>query len=341
MVGAELLRVRMFPFTTKPGASITAGWLLILVALSPLSADEGTGSSRQKLTTADAPLLRPQDEMWLISTRHLCQPTDHADACPDLQVIRYTDGTGWHDSDLDSLRSSDPDALVTCYVHGYHMDWEWAQIRGWSVYSNLRCGQPPARPIRFIVWSWPSTRSWPIISDLRRKAVRTDTEAYYLAYVLNQLPQQTQVSMIGYSFGARVVTGALQIVGGGQQGDLALASTRPVRRRYRVTLLAAAVHSHWLQPGEPFDQAMSSVARLQVQFNPWDPVLRHYGILERDSSPSALGATGICADKDLGENGQRLEQLNVSNVVGNKHDVRRYLNSPKLMSRILDNVFWR
>ena len=84
------------------------------------------------------------------------------------------------------------------------------------MYRLLTAGVDDATPIRFVIWSWPSAQVRGQLRDVRTKANRTELAGYCLAWVLTHLPETQQVSLLGYSFGARIATGAMHLVGGGE-----------------------------------------------------------------------------------------------------------------------------
>ena len=86
---------------------------------------------------------RPQDEIWLLNTRHLgtC-PSDEKLCRGRLEFYRYT-CHGWKEANEQQFFASDnPCTLTSCYVHGNRMDMEWVYSRGFKMYDLLRSGMP-------------------------------------------------------------------------------------------------------------------------------------------------------------------------------------------------------
>jgi len=275
------------------------------------------------------------DDVWLISTRALGCPSWDNTIEIELHVEHYVGkGGGWIETSLDEfLASSNPAQPTMIYVPGNQIDWNEAIKRGWHVRNSvLGCSQ--IEPIRFVIWTWPSDRIHGLLRDVRVKAARTDGEAYYLAWLLSQLDSSTPLSILGYSLGARVTTGALHLLGGGELAGRTLphAQAPPVR----VALLAAGVHNNWLQPGAYQEYALSQMDRLLIQYNSRDPVLQRYRCLERHARPAALGYTGMYVDESLGA---WIEQQDVRCIVGKSHAEARYFNSTTLTDQIRDALF--
>jgi hypothetical protein len=249
------------------------------------------------LPRANASVSLPNgDQLWVLSSRGLTSTA----ACADLEAPRLRaycfDGrchfTPCELAQLLALMREDPMPTVI-YAHGNRFDASEAIERGWFVYRQLaryRCGRDP---IRFVIWSWPSDRIKGILKDVRIKAERTDAQGLYLGWVLKRVPAPAHpLTLIGYSFGGRVVTGALHAAAGGALAGRALPGPPVEGLRVRVGLVAAAVNRDWLHPGYYHGLATRNMHKLELMYNPRDSILRRYWLLEPDSGAEALGATG-------------------------------------------------
>lgn len=276
------------------------------------------------------------DDVWLISTRHLgCPAWDKTDDNLDLHVEHYGGkGVGWIEMSLnDFFASADPAQRTMIYVPGNRVDWGDAIVRGNHVRDAvLGCSQ--IEPIRFVIWSWPSDQIHGQLKDVRVKAARTNGEAHYLAWFLSRCETGMPISILGYSFGARVTTGALHVLGGGKLAGQTLPHAQP--RRTRVALLAAAVHNYWLQPGACHEYAQSQMDHLLIQYNSCDPVLKRYRIVEKHGRPSALGYTGMHVDESAET---IIDQRDTCCIVGKSHAEARYFNSSTLTDEIREALF--
>ncbi len=275
------------------------------------------------------------DDVWLISTRHLgCPNLDKASEI-ELRVEHYGGRSiGWTESTLDEfLGSSIPDQPTMVYVHGNRVSWNDAIDRAWHARNSI-LGCSHVGPIRYVIWSWPSDKAHGQVRDVRLKAARTNGEAHYLAWFLSQLDLATPLRMLGYSYGARVTTGALHVLGGGELAG----QSQSLREgpRVRVALLAAAVHNDWLQPGACHEHALDQMDRLLIQYNSCDPMLQRYRFIEKHSRPAALGYTGMFVDE---RQGVWIEQRDVCCIVGKSHAEARYFNSTTLSDQIRETLF--
>jgi hypothetical protein len=274
-------------------------------------------------------------QMWLVSTRQLTStPRDQTGAA---QVRRYQAKSGWSDSSIDELLAAEEPSAATCVlVHGNHTDRQLAVSKGFEVYRTLVRGAKAGQPVRLIVWSWPSDQiRGSFREDARIKARRTNIEAIYLANFLDRLRGKNPVSLVGYSFGARVITGSLHLLGGGTLANRQLEPRSEVQRppMYAV-LLAAAVDREWLLEGRPHGRALSAVERMVVLVNPQDRVLRWYRFVAPGERSEALGSRGLPTSLRSKHDREKLVQVNVANAVGNRHGWTNYLGSNEIVRRL-------
>lgn len=278
------------------------------------------------------------DDVWLISTRHLGCPSWDKTADVDLRVEHYLGKeVDWVDSSLgEFLTSNDPTTPMFIYVHGNQISRYEAIVRALRLQRNV-LGCNYVSPVRLVIWSWPSEKARGYVRDARVKAARTNIEGYYFGSFLSQLDSTTTVNIVAYSFGARVTSGALHLLGGGELLGRTLpgAHSRPPHS-FRVAMLAAALHSHWLQSGACHEFAMSQMDRLLLQYNSCDPVLQRYRFIEKHGRPAALGYTGMYVDETQGV---WIEQRDACCIVGKSHAEINYTTSPELMQQIHNVLF--
>ncbi|MCO6458301.1 MAG: hypothetical protein J5I93_23590 [Pirellulaceae bacterium] len=282
--------------------------------------------------------------MWLVSTRHLGCPGP-ADEPPALEVQQYLPGAGWQSSDLPALLDAQSRADRTCvYVHGNRVEWNEALSQGQGLYRRLLMADNDAPPACFVIWSWPSSQIRGQLKDVRVKAARTNSEGYYLGWLLSALDPDRPLSLIGYSFGARVITGALHLHGGGALAGRTLPSaaggelSELTGLSARVALLAPAVHNDWLSPGHRHELAAYDMDSLLLLYNSCDQALKRYGLTEKGAHPDALGYTGLVYRTPLEPD--RITQVDACCIVGKAHDEWRYYNAPSLMRRIRAHALW-
>jgi hypothetical protein len=160
------------------------------------------------------------------------------------------------------------------------------------------------------------------------KAARTTPVGWQLAWAVNQLPQESPVTLVGYSYGARVVTGALHLLSGGSMGELKLYEPRnPLRPPLRAALVAAAVDAAWLRPGGYHGQAVDAVESLTLVNNQLDPAMRFFHLPVENRHARALGYAGLRATSAWGDAAGRIHSFDVTGSVGRHHAIAEYLSA--------------
>lgn len=316
-------------------------------ATGPAQAETGEASTVKPATcaTASAFHVRKQDTVWLISTRHLdCEPCRFAP-----QVFLY-DNCRWVPSTLEAFYKSDVETVddpvsgakacryTTAWVHGNRIDDAQAQGDGLRFYFELAGRIEKAPPVRHIIWSWPSTQQRGPIRDVRSKAARADVESVYLGTLLGGMHPKTQLRIVGYSYGGRIVTGAMHMLGNGTWMGHALPDGE--RPNARVCLWVAGEHCHWLLPGHAHGNALSAADNWLSLYNHCDEVLWRFPKLDPCDSSSALGFRGLANSQSLPEDlAMKWEEWSVNHLIGSEHNMRLYWNSQEIISRTRKHLF--
>jgi hypothetical protein len=316
-------------------------WLLLaaLSAGSRTSAAADTPACVLPCPTASAPCgqfrVREQDQVWVISSRHLgCPSVAAADA---LQVWQYEKQTWQPRTIADFYATDSADVVTTAYIHGNRISAGQANSDGLSAYFQLVGKFDHLRATRFVIYSWPSDQIKGPLKDVRAKAYRSDEEAFLMSRFLARINKDVPLGLVGYSYGARITLGALHLLGGGAFGGRA---TEPgPGQPIRVALWAAAEHNDWPLPGHAHGQALGMADHWFITINGCDPALAHYQLLDKCARPCALGYAGLAGGlpPDLA---RRVEFMNVSNIVGGTHDMQPYLYSPAIAERTRQEILW-
>lgn len=276
------------------------------------------------------------DVVWRIRTHDLEDPGPEV-RIDSLDIQRSANGD-WQVASADALRREAALRTTLIYVHGNRGADALAVARGAELAKQL-AARPATDPFQLVIWSWPSAKTFRGRRDFLHKSERTDTEAWYLAGLLRSFPPEAKVSLLGYSYGARVVTGAAHWLAGGRFEDRELphrgASLDDSRKtpRLRVVLAAPAMHWHWLGADSVHNRALDAIDRLTILYNPSDPALRWFKLIYPCERPQALGRVGISAEL-LGAAAARVEQWNVEPVVGRVHDEELILRSAEIIELV-------
>ncbi len=275
-------------------------------------------------------------QLWIVNTR--CAPTC-APSDPDDSRITYSvmgeDGEWLTSDQAGFVAEARVDVPNIVFLHGNWVDAQDAVNDGWQIYSQLK-QEAEGRPFRFVIWSWPSERlDRRVLDDVRLKAAWSDVQSYYLASLVHHIAADVPVTLLGYSFGSRAVTGTLQMLAGGEVAGMALPPpVGPPRPRLRAVCLAAALDSDWLLPGRRNGDALGQVEQLLLTRNLADPILKRYHWLYGRCPVEALGWAGPACPGGLGAEEAKLEIVDVTCWVGRHHDFRLYAHAAPASCRL-------
>lgn len=334
----------MIPAIGKTDCVASSNTCCTIVAL--LCVVIGTiGSSRPAQAKPALLFAKPQqattaDEILLLSTRSIGTVCDDETMKHRLQCERYhiapKGNPQWVSQDWNDTLATPRQTVI--YVHGNRIARGEDRSSGLRVYRSMRAQGKPGVPIRFIIWSWPSSTIPGPLKDYQVKANRTRPAGWQLAWFLNQLPAETNVSIFGYSYGARIASGAMHLLGGGSLGGLKLEPKPSEHPSFRIALIAAAFDADWLQPGHYHGQAVSQVKRLVLVTNHLDPAMRFFHLSNGRGRVHALGRAGLPNSKSLGQLAQRIQPINMSRSVGRSHVLNDYLAATPNMRLIWRNL---
>ena len=268
-----------------------------------------------------------QDRIWLISTRHLSSDACRANLYNPSPVVCRLDRCGRTRRssmpEFYSLRSANRPTVI--YVHGNRTSASVAIRRGLTIHRYIARHRGP-QPIDWVIWSWPSEQHGLPVRDAREKAKRTDAHGMYLALFLrDNFTGGAPPTMIGYSFGGRMVTGSLHALAGGPLGGRRLPGPALTGAGIRAGLVAPAIESNWLLPNGYHGKATQNLNQMVLMYNHRDSVLKRYWLLDRVRGSMALGYSG---PRTFGPrfDGSRLPVIarDFAKVIGNHHDELDY-----------------
>ena len=280
---------------------------------------------------------------WIVSSWNSPQEfeNDQLRFCP--QVRRVDECTDGHPSTMDQLRGSlIPGVPICIVVHGSFMDSPSVlpdSHHTWSWLKTGACG----RPFQMIYFSWPSDRALsPFASiDVAILGSRASRNGFYLATLIQSLPPECPVCLVGHSHGTRIISSGLHLLGGGVVEGHRHCTPGCSGRRIRVVYTASAIDHDWLNPEERFGRALCCVECLINLRNAKDPALQIYP-LRRIGSSRALGLAGFTSKdrRELGAYGSRVRDLDVSSLIGHDHSWPNYVAHGSLASSLRNYLFF-
>ena len=296
--------------------------------------------------------VRGLGEVWELSTRHY--PDRFRSLPPGSLPIRpykHSPGTGW---ELDSLENAlvDDGRLTILYVHGNFMERNNARDRVLIVNRYLQA--KAKEPYRLMMLSWPSEREPHPLRDVYENAQSAESQALVVAQILERLGNQSRVSILGFSFGARAVTGGLHFASGGSVPGFSSPLLYPASNQlssYRVAFVAPAVDRNWIAQGGKHALALDRVDGLINLYNSRDPILRRFRFIDRFSSPVAAGFAGFLGGPGLETIGapratqplnasKRIEQYDCGGLIGTTHSERSYYGECPYFGKVVDHLLW-
>jgi hypothetical protein len=319
--------------------------LLVICLLATPVAFCGSGPARAGAPAVRGRIPRPRDEIWLISTRQSGYSVPTAAVIANLRYYRFDPSTcsgpgQWQLVDREAFLGHDlPGRSTVFFVHGNRVSRCESFRRGMAVYQSLARHTRSDSPVRFVIWSWPTARLRGLAKDVRVKAQRTGLAGCQLAWLVDQIGSETSIGMVGFSFGARVVTGALHVLGGGRLGQFSL----PVRREtrggaIRTVLMTAALDDDWLLPGHRHGLALSQVDHMLLMNNSCDRAMKWYPLIDRCRRPTALGRWGMPSLCMLGPDARKIDQCDVCHRLGHVHDFHGFLFCSNLMQQTWEYI---
>jgi hypothetical protein len=230
---------------------------------------------------------------------------------------------------------------ICVMVHGSLVDEPGSRLDAVGTYRWLR-SPAPNMPLHVIFFDWPSQRcigphAAAQFIQLGRQAARN---GFVLAKLVQRLPADSPVCLMGHSHGARLVCAATHLMGGGEVQGKSLA--QPDRHhRLRLVLAAAAIDHHWLNPGERYCRTVTRAENIISIENAKDFALLLYP-LQRPFGVASLGQKGLWdSDKRaLGHNRRKIYHLDVTSLIGKGHVWPFYYTKGQIAQTIAPSVFF-
>ena len=280
---------------------------------------------------------------WIVSSWNSPQEfeNDQLRFCPQVQrVDECTDGCP---SSMEQLTGSlIPGVPICIVIHGSFMDSPSVLPDSHRTYSWLKAGAC-GRPYQMIYFSWPSDRALsPLASiDVAILGSRASRNGFYLASLIQSLPPECPVCLVGHSHGTRIISSGLHLLGGGVVEGHRHCTPGCSGRRIRVVYTASAIDHDWLNPEERYGRALCCVECLINLRNAKDPALQIYP-LRRIGSSRALGLAGFTSKdrRELGAYGSRVRDWDVSSLIGHDHSWPNYVAHNSLASSLRNYLFF-
>ena len=289
--------------------------------------DNETKSDHRHQELTDPQTKDRQDRIWLLSTRSLVsRATQVSLEQPAFEISKLNSKNLFESVQFDEFIGQLAERRrAVIYVHGNRFTAEDAIERGRLVHSKVS-NQEAEQPLDWVIWSWESDKNGILVHDARLKANRTEGQGLYLGWLLRKhASNRIPTTLVGYSFGGRVVTGALHAAAGGELGGAAIGGEATLNGPFNAALIAPAIDSLWLAQRGYHRLATQNLDRLTLLYNHRDAVLKRYWLIDRVQGRLALGYTGPRSFAPR-HDGSSLPVLSrdCSDSIGVKHDELYY-----------------
>ena len=243
------------------------------------------------------------DQVWIVM------------ATADGFYCQTLENNAWRVADVKEFYAGDStDRSTVIWAHGFKTDMTGAAESGCSFRNTIdaaRAAAGSSRAYRLVIWKWSSERgAGRLRIDAQMKGRIADAEGRRLANFIGGMNASNNVSLVGFSFGARVVGSALQCLATSQ-------STYMTNRTGRVSLVLASSACDYGAFDWSYANGASIPAYVLNIYNPADFALRYYPFVS-DTGSQAQGVYPITGSAFTGAVGSAFN-INVSGAVGKEH----------------------
>lgn len=228
--------------------------------------------------------------------------------------------TGWTLTDKDAIWKDSEGCKTFIYIHGNQAD-RCSAINDGYLFRQYLNRIIPEKNYKLIVWFWNSARTGATVrQDATISEQRSQWQSFYLARFLQSAPENAEIRLIGYSFGANTVLGACQLLSGGKVYGRTAPGTSG---KIQSLLIAPAVPTYAFVCGK--EKALECQTRCYLTVNCADTGLKWYRFVTPDRQTEAMGRDGVAGVPASQK--EKVTIYNVTNQVGATHALADYLGS--------------
>lgn len=316
----------------------------------PAPDDTSSGTSGSARHQQPRPASICDEEHWIISVRH-CQQRCHrcAHECTFDFVRSDWNGCATQSSGAEFHSWLKPGVPVCIMIHGSFVTADTVTEDSRNTFQWLRKAAPHL-PLQVVFLTWPSeglltlnpaiaTSSAVPGLDVAILGRRAEFNGIRLVKLIQMIPPESPISLIGHSHGARIAVSGLNLMGGGELCGVRLCNGPS--HRIRTILAAAAIDHDWLCPGERYDRALNAtecLLNIQVR-NDW--ALAIYP-LRKPFSSRALGSTGFTRGDRRRFDGQapHVANYDLSGLIGYGHIWPKYYEHSSVADALVPWVYF-
>ncbi len=283
--------------------------------------------------------------LWLLRTRKVCQVMG-SDPWNGLKVLHFDPSGQLSEAGMERLLASINGRPVVVLVGGNLTTPDMAVGNLLWTHTWLERHHALPEDAVLITFDWPSERLYRSrYRDPNEKGRRAFVAGFHLAQILQTFPTGSRISLVGQSFGGRVVGTALHLLAGyavsdGHSPEIYVPGT-PAALRIQAVVIGAAMDRDWFCPGERLEGGLHGCERFLNLYAPWDRALSLYPILTNANGCRALGRVGMRV-KDyerLGPLACRYAEFDMTDRLGREHTLLRAVADP-VIARMIAPYTW-
>lgn len=263
-----------------------------------------------------------RDGYWIVSTRRLPQGMDNYAGPPCFEYFYRGQNSPLKQSNRACFQSWLKPGTPTCFVvHGSFINWKLAKTDAERTFKWLKCACP-GKPLQLVFVTWPSDESLMIVPAIgvTWMGQRAGFNGIYLSQMIDLIPRESPLTLIGHSHGTRVIASALHYRAGGVIQGHCRSWGPDTSRRIRTIFAAAAFEHHWFNPGERYDRALCATEMLINLRNRKDLALAAYPVIKPFATKTLARSGFTLSDRQrLGHLNCRTFEIDVTHLVGHRH----------------------
>jgi hypothetical protein len=189
-----------------------------------------------------------------------------------------------------------------------------------------------SKPIRMIFWQWPAEKiACRLLPDIRSKIPVAEANGNYMSMLIKRLKPESKVSILGFSFGTRLLGDAVENV-----GDL-----KPTGVKINLIYGGAASDKQWLANGNRNGNVPKIANKILVFYNPDDFRLKFYSYLyANENNVEPLGSNGAPMSRIDKKYHDKIEMVNLSQTIGFRHKTIILIGTQQFKERINEYFFF-
>ncbi|MDR2172169.1 MAG: hypothetical protein LBP59_18645 [Planctomycetaceae bacterium] len=245
------------------------------------------------------------------------------------RLVRSGSRSYWERSDAAAFFvTQNPEVPVLIFSPGYTSTKSDTVEIGLKILSLFDSG----KRLRMVFWQWPAEKlGCRLLPDIRSKIPVAEANGAYMSMLLKRLKPESKVSVLGFSFGTRLLGDAVEGV-----GDL-----KPSGMKINLIYGGAAADRQWLAKNNRNGNVPKIAHKILIFHNPDDFRLKFYPCLyENENNIQSLGSNGAPMKFIDPEYHKKIEMVNLAPYIGFRHRTITLISTKQFQDRINEYFFF-